>query len=163
MWGPPVSGYAATWPALIGQAGWCPLSLRVWLKGGSHSAIQHPCAPVRARPVRSHAEVDSPSALHHRLCNSTPMSGAAPSAAQSRQRSWVASPLLSFHPEIPPRRRSYDVLATPHPRRSHTTPGHHRSKPRSRPPPKPEAQAIAIGEPPLFLSPPEPTPASPCH
>jgi hypothetical protein len=58
-----------------------------------------------------------------------------------------------------PHRQSCDVLATPPPRRSHTTPDHRRSKPRPCPPPKPEGQAV--GEPHLFISLSEPTPASP--
>jgi hypothetical protein len=62
---------------------------------------------------------------------------------------------------MPPCRESCDVLATPPPHQSRTTPGRRRSKPRPCPPPKPEAQVVAISESPLFLLPPEPTPASP--
>jgi hypothetical protein len=77
MWGPPVSGYVATRPALIGQAGQRPLSPRVQLKDGPDSIVRRPRTPVRACPVRIHAEVASPSALRRRLCASASVSGAA--------------------------------------------------------------------------------------
>jgi hypothetical protein len=91
MWVPSVSGYAATWPALIGQEGWHPLSPRVRLKDCPDSAVRRPRAPIRARPVRSHAEVVDPSALHHHLHASASVSGAAHSIEAEHVQSFPSA------------------------------------------------------------------------
>jgi hypothetical protein len=62
---------------LIGRAGRRPLSPRMRLKDGPDSTVCRSCAPVRARPVRSHVKVTGPSALRHRLRASASVSGAA--------------------------------------------------------------------------------------
>jgi hypothetical protein len=53
---------------------------------------------------------------HLSLSISLSLGRSTPPAAQCHQRSRVTSPPPSFHPEMPPRRRSCDVLATPPPR-----------------------------------------------
>jgi hypothetical protein len=82
MWGPPVSGYAAMRPALIGRAKRRPLSPCVRLKDGPDST------PFRARPVRSHA--GSPVRAR---CAATSVSGAAHSIEAER-----TSPCSSLAP-----------------------------------------------------------------
>jgi hypothetical protein len=55
VWGPPVSGYAAIRPALIGRAGWYPLSPCVGAK--SRPQQRYPRASVRATPSPKQPEV----------------------------------------------------------------------------------------------------------
>jgi hypothetical protein len=50
MWGPPVSGYAATQPALVGRAERRPLSPSVWLKDGPDSTPRSEPALSEATP-----------------------------------------------------------------------------------------------------------------
>jgi hypothetical protein len=105
MWGPSVSGYAATRNALIGRAKRHPLSPCVRQKDGPDST------PFRARPVRSHA--GPPVRARCTATLSLPPSAVRSSPALHSVLLHAASSPKSHHPRPPPPRPCCAPPSTP--------------------------------------------------